>query len=155
MSRFYKCEKNLRRDSSFTGPTDVKSLRDRVCSLLRQKTEKHQKIRDHQRLATIEERGLAREGLSADEARDRAWQIAAAVMENTKWNLVPNRLTHLCECSSSNPETRSNEADDRRRPKWEVSTRTRTAGCCPICIGRADPVFSRMPVAFPLCTVGK
>ena len=74
----------LARDSSFTGPTEVKSLRDRVCSLLRQKTEEHQKIRDHQRLATIEERGLAREGLSVDEARDRAWQIAAAVMENTK-----------------------------------------------------------------------
>ncbi len=77
-------QEKLARDSSFSGPTDVKSLRDRVCSLLRQKTEKHQKIRDHKRLATIEERGLAREGLSADEARDRAWQIAAAVMENTK-----------------------------------------------------------------------
>ena len=74
----------LTRDSSFTGPTNVKSLRDRVCSLLRQKTEEHKKIRDHQRLATIEERGLAREGLSANEARDRAWQIAAAVMEHTK-----------------------------------------------------------------------
>ena len=74
----------LGRDSSFTGPNNGKSLRDRVCSLLRQKTEQHQKRRDHQRLATIEERGLAREGLSADEARDRAWQIAAAVMENTK-----------------------------------------------------------------------
>ncbi|MDC0317035.1 serine/threonine protein kinase [bacterium] len=79
-----KMREKLSRDSSFTGVTDVKSLRDRVCALLRQKTEEHQKIRDHQRLATIEERGLAREGLSADEARDRAWQIAAAVMENTK-----------------------------------------------------------------------
>ena len=74
----------LRRDSSFSGPTSGKSLRDRVCSWLSQKTEEHQKIRDHKRLATIEERGLAREGLSAHEARDRAWQIAAAVMENTK-----------------------------------------------------------------------
>ena len=74
----------LTRDSSFTGPTEVKSLRDRVCYWLRQKTEEHQKRRDHQHLATIEERGLAREGLSADEARDRAWQIAAAVMENTR-----------------------------------------------------------------------
>ena len=79
-----KMREKLGRDSSFTGVTDVKSLRDRICALLRQKTEEHQKIRDHQRLATIEERGLAREGLSADEARDRAWQIAAAVMENTK-----------------------------------------------------------------------
>ncbi len=74
----------LRRDSSFTGPADVNSLRDRVCVLLRSKTETHQKIKDHRRLATIEERGLEREGLSQDEARDRAWQIAAAVMENTR-----------------------------------------------------------------------
>lgn len=77
------CEK-LRRDSSFTGPTDANSVRDRACSLLRKKTAERHRIRDHKRLATIEERGLAREGLSADEARDRAWQIAAAVMENTK-----------------------------------------------------------------------
>ncbi len=74
----------LERDSSFTGPADVKSLRDRVCCLLRQKTEDYQKIRDHRHLANIEERGLAGEGLPADEVRDRAWQIAAAVMENTK-----------------------------------------------------------------------
>ena len=73
----------LGRDSSFTGRTDVNSLRDLVCSLLRQKTREQQVVRDHQRLATVEERGLAREGLSANEARDRGWQIAAAVMENT------------------------------------------------------------------------
>ena len=36
----------------------------------------------------IEERGLAREVFSADEARDRAWQIAAAVMENTNLESV-------------------------------------------------------------------
>ena len=84
----------MTRDSSFTEPTEVKSLRDRVCYWLRQKTEEHQKRRDHQHLATIEERGLAREGLSADEARDRAWQIAAAVMENTARPLlkIPYRL---------------------------------------------------------------
>jgi len=80
----FEMREKLRRDSSFTGPADVHSLRDRVCVLLRSKTEAHQKIKDHRRLATIEERGLEREGLSQEEARDRAWQIAAAVMENTR-----------------------------------------------------------------------
>ena len=80
----FRMREKLRRDSSFTGPADVTSLRDRVCVFLRSKTETHQKLKDHRRLATIEERGLEREGLSQDEARDRAWQIAAAVMENTR-----------------------------------------------------------------------
>ena len=79
-----KIRQTLRRDSSFRGPADVNSVRDRVCALLRNKTEEHKKVLDHRHLATIEERGLEREGLSADEARDRAWQIAAAVMENTR-----------------------------------------------------------------------
>jgi hypothetical protein len=35
-------------------------------------------------LAKIEERGLQTEGLSAGDARERAWQIAAAVMDNAK-----------------------------------------------------------------------
>lgn len=84
---------NLRNDSSFDDSVEIRSLRDRICDLLRRKTEEHQKMRDHQRLAIIEERGLEREGFSADEARDRAWQIAAAVMENTRVDAGSEMLT--------------------------------------------------------------
>ncbi len=75
----------LRRDSSFNNPVDLISVRDHLCGWLRRKTEEHQQIEDHRRLAGIEERGLKQEGLSSGEARDRAWQIAAAVMENTRF----------------------------------------------------------------------
>ena len=42
--------------------------------------------RDRRRLAAIEERGLESEGLSTQEAHERAWQIAAAIMENARSN---------------------------------------------------------------------
>ena len=72
----------LARDASFTGSTSGSSLRDKICASLDSKTEINKKSRDHQRLAKIEHQGLKSEGLSEKDAKDRAWQIAAAVMDN-------------------------------------------------------------------------
>ncbi|MDE0865308.1 MAG: serine/threonine-protein kinase [Rubripirellula sp.] len=79
-----KTREILHGDPSYTRSVGSISLRDQTCRMLKRKALANRKTRDHQRLAKIEERGLEKEGLSADEARDRAWQIAAAVMENAK-----------------------------------------------------------------------
>jgi len=84
-----KMRETLHDDPSFTGSVKSSSMRDRICLALQRKAVANRKARDHQRLARIEERGLEQEGLSADEARDRAWQIAAAVMENAKVSTEP------------------------------------------------------------------
>lgn len=74
----------LRSDPSM-GPTiEGATIRDRLCSWLRGKTVLNAATRDHWRLAAIEQRGLRSEGLSEKEARDRAWQIAHALIESVK-----------------------------------------------------------------------
>ena len=86
------CEvrKQLANDPSFSGSTQT-TLRDRLCERLACKADANREARDHKRLAKIEERGLQSEGLSAGDARERAWQMAAAVMDNAKLQAVADR----------------------------------------------------------------
>ena len=79
-----KIREQVHGDPSFSGPTSSNSWRDKVCASLMAKSSANREARDHKRLAGIEQRGLQSEGLSAGEARDRAWQMAAAVMDNAK-----------------------------------------------------------------------
>jgi hypothetical protein len=74
----------LRGDPSFSASTSSNSWRDKICADLAKKSEANRKARDHKRLAKIEERGLESEGVSAGQARDRAWQMAAAVIDSAK-----------------------------------------------------------------------
>ncbi|MCG8649156.1 MAG: protein kinase [Pirellulales bacterium] len=79
---FCKVQRQLSSDSGFRAPRAT--LRDRVCQSLSAKAERNRQARDHKRLAKIEEKGLQSEGLTSSEARDRAWQMAAAVMDHAK-----------------------------------------------------------------------
>lgn len=74
----------LQMDPSFTGSTKSDRWRDRLCATLLQRTETNRAERDRQQLAEVEELGLKSQGLTPEEARDRAWQMAAAVMDNAK-----------------------------------------------------------------------
>jgi hypothetical protein len=74
----------LQGDPSFSASTSSSSWRDKICASFAAKSKANREARDHKRLAKIEERGLESEGLSAGDARDRAWQMAAAVMDNAK-----------------------------------------------------------------------
>ncbi len=74
----------LKGDPSFSASTSANSWRDKICAALDSKARVNRDARDHKRLAKIEQHGLQSEGLSADEARDRAWQMAAAVMDNAR-----------------------------------------------------------------------
>ena len=146
---------NLRNDSSFDDSVEIRSLRDRICDLLRRKTEEHQKMRDHQRLAIIEERGLEREGFSADEARDRAWQIAAAVMENTRVDAGSEMLTRSRNDQASiQKRVRMKQMiADARSGKYR--RKRETAGSCPFRIGRANAIAGGRPVALLVRSVGE
>ncbi|MFK8112816.1 MAG: protein kinase [Rubripirellula sp.] len=79
-----KIREQLASDPSFSASTEAGSLRDKICAKLNAKAKATREERDHQQLAKIEQRGLQSEGVSAAEARDRAWQMAAAVMDNAK-----------------------------------------------------------------------
>lgn len=79
-----KIREQLRGDPSFSGSTAANSWRDKICASLSAKVKANSEASDHKRLAEIEQRGLQSEGLSAGDARDRAWQMAAAVMDNAK-----------------------------------------------------------------------
>ena len=59
-------------------------VRDKVCQSFKSKADANQQSTDQKRLAKIEEKGLTSEGISPDEARERAWQMAMAVIENAK-----------------------------------------------------------------------
>ncbi|MDA8745289.1 serine/threonine protein kinase [Rubripirellula amarantea] len=76
--------KQLAMDPSFTGDTSSSSLRDRVCSSLAKRVQEFQRTNDHARLARVEQLNLASEGLNQSDAKERAWQMAAAVMEASK-----------------------------------------------------------------------
>lgn len=77
-------KQRLSGDPSFVAGVSRSSLRDRVCAkfdtMAREKTER----RDQAKLAKIEQKGLVSEGLSASEARERSWQMAAAWMQAAK-----------------------------------------------------------------------
>ena len=59
-------------------------IRDKVYQTFKSKADANLQARDQKHLAKIEEKGLASEGVSPDEARERAWQMAMAVIENAK-----------------------------------------------------------------------
>ncbi len=79
-----KVREQLSSDPNFSATVRRPTLRDRICESLSSKAEINRQARDHQRLAKVEQRGLQSEGLSENDARDRAWQMAAAVMDNAK-----------------------------------------------------------------------
>jgi serine/threonine protein kinase len=79
-----KIREQLSSDPSFSGATSANSWRDKICASLSARVKANSELSDHKRLAEIEQRGLQSEGLSASDARDRAWQMAAAVMDNAK-----------------------------------------------------------------------
>jgi serine/threonine protein kinase len=79
-----RMREQLQGDPSFSGPTASLSWRDRICSSLAAKANANRQSRDLKRLAKIEQRGLQCEGVSAGDARERAWQMAAAVIDNAK-----------------------------------------------------------------------
>ena len=73
--------KQLAGDAAFSGNVASLSLRDRVCTALAKRVAAKKRASDHQRLAKIEQQGLKSEGLNDADAKERAWQMAAAVME--------------------------------------------------------------------------
>ncbi len=79
-----KIRTQLSGDPSFSGSTSANSWRDKICASLAAKVKANSDVSDHKRLAEIEQRGLQSEGLSEGDARDRAWQMAAAVMDHAK-----------------------------------------------------------------------
>jgi len=81
-----------------------KTLRDWLCASLQSKTEANRVSRDHKRLATLEEKGLKSEGMTAADAKERAWQMASAMIDSAK--LEPSSLP-----AASDPKA---EADQRR-----------------------------------------
>ncbi|HHM12281.1 MAG TPA: hypothetical protein ENJ16_01910 [Planctomycetaceae bacterium] len=100
--------KELKRDSSFTGDTSS-TLRDWVCAKLERRTKENQQRRDHARLARVEEKGLRAEGLSAGEAKERAWQMAAAVIDAAQE-----------KASTSRAATGSDAAEAARRKRERI-----------------------------------
>ncbi len=80
----------LESDPNLSASARRRTLRDKVCESLAGKAIANQQVRDHKRLAKIEQRGLQSEGLSAAEARERAWQMAAAVMDHAKASSAPD-----------------------------------------------------------------
>ena len=138
-----KIRQQVHGDPSFPGPTSSNSWRDRVCARLLAKSSANREARDHQRLAGIEQRGLQSEGLRAGEARDRAWQMAAAVMDNAK--LVPlssgnvvaeekrKRMKAMLAEARSGMYTK--ERDKLAPLKWILGGRMRVlAGCALLAI---------------------
>ena len=80
----------LSKDRSFSGPVYAGSLRDRLCNMLANRAIANRRSTDRRRLAKIEQRGLQSEGMNPVEARDRAWQMAAAVIDHSKVVAPPN-----------------------------------------------------------------
>jgi eukaryotic-like serine/threonine-protein kinase len=83
----------LRADAVTKAIAGGRTMRDAVCGWLMRKTEQNRLARDHKRLAKLEEKGLQSEGMSAAEAKERAWQIASALIDSSKvdpeYTLVP------------------------------------------------------------------
>ena len=77
-------KQRLAGDPSFQAPISRPDLRDRICESLDLKAQARREARDQRKLAKIEQRGLVSEGLSESEARERSWQMAAAVMDASR-----------------------------------------------------------------------
>jgi eukaryotic-like serine/threonine-protein kinase len=74
----------LSKDSTHRSIAGGLSIRDRACDWLQSKIEANRVARDHQRLAKLEEKGLKSEGLTDADAKERAWQMASAMIDATK-----------------------------------------------------------------------
>lgn len=74
----------LRGDRSLSASASSVDLRDKFCAFLDAKSDENVQARDHKRLAKIEQKGLQSEGVSGEDARERAWQMAAAVMDGAQ-----------------------------------------------------------------------
>ncbi len=81
-----------------------RTIRDWVCTSLQSKTEVNRVARDHKRLSALEEQGLKSEGLTAADAKERAYQMASAMIDAAK-------LAPATQSSTSDPKA---EADQRR-----------------------------------------
>ncbi|NNE00152.1 MAG: protein kinase, partial [Pirellulaceae bacterium] len=77
-----KMREQLGSDPSFTRGSTRGGLRDKVAAKFLSKADANHQSRDQKRLAKIEERGLASQGVSAAEARQQAWQMAQAIIAN-------------------------------------------------------------------------
>jgi eukaryotic-like serine/threonine-protein kinase len=81
-----------------------RSIRDWLCAKLQAKTEQNHLARDHKRLALLEEKGLKSEGMTDAEAKERAWQMASAMIDASK-------LTPAISSNAIDPKV---EAEQRR-----------------------------------------
>ncbi|MEM8668309.1 MAG: serine/threonine-protein kinase [Planctomycetota bacterium] len=73
----------LKLDPSFNKP-NASGIRDSLCAKLGARAERNRYQRDQQRLFKIEQLGLQSQGVDPSAARNQAWQIAAAVVEDAK-----------------------------------------------------------------------
>ncbi|MEO1524728.1 MAG: protein kinase [Planctomycetota bacterium] len=71
-------------DSAFSGPTDGRSVRDRICKWIAAKVDDKQQQRDQAKLARVEQVSLMSMGVSEAEAREQGWMMAGAIMENAQ-----------------------------------------------------------------------
>lgn len=83
----------LRRDPKISVSMFGQSLSDRAFLWLSNRTKANHQERDRQHLAKLEQKRLASEGLDENESRERAWQIAAALLEQAR-GLPPSIDNH-------------------------------------------------------------
>ncbi len=69
------------------------SIRDRLIANLHERARKNGESRDQEKLSLLEQRALVSEGVSASEARDRAWQMAAVIIDSAKLNNEVSAVT--------------------------------------------------------------
>lgn len=71
-------------DASFTGATNDRAIRDRICSILSSKTKANREAADRKKLAKLEQKSLLSQGVSASDALEQSWQMASAIMETAQ-----------------------------------------------------------------------
>jgi serine/threonine protein kinase len=94
------------------------SLRDRVVMNLNQRAKANHETRDQQKLSKIEQRALVSEGVSEAEARDRAWQMAAALMDATK---IPPAEDTVAVAAEAKRQRMKNMMADARSGRYSKS----------------------------------
>ena len=149
----------LSSDPSFSASTASNSLRDKICHRLADKVSTVRQQRDQNQLAKIEQRGLQSEGVSAAEARERAEQIAAAVMDNAH-AAAPAQMDAQAAVEAKRERMKTMMAEARsgkyKKPrdkmapiKWALGGKTRLlAGCLLLAVfaiwGNANGLFDSL-----------
>jgi len=87
------------------------TLRDRLVMKLNDRAKVNRDARDQQKLSKIEQRALVSEGVSEADARDRGWQMAAALMDATK--LPPAEETAAVAAEAKRRRMKAMMADAR------------------------------------------